>query len=712
MSQLVLAVFALAASLILGVFGLFGYVAWMELAEPAKTAAAEAVAESATILVFALGITLAMVLFIIYWMYKTYAQPLKLLAEDLRIMALSNPAHRPKASKYPQELRDLVAGMGILGDQFEALRADVEARVEQAAAALEEERDTLATLMTKLTQGVVVCNMNGQVLLYNRQARDMLEGSARESGAGDWIGLGRSIHGLLGEGLIHHAQMTLVHARQRGESAHMVPFLASRADKQLLSVHLVPISGKKQRWHGYILTFEDVTDRIHREARRAMALRSLIQQQRSGISGIRAAIEIIQSSPEMNHEDMAVFHDVIDQEALKLSNPLDGLEDRIHREMEDQWPRKVVIGADLVSAIERQAHALLGVSMHVTVSVEPVRLRADSYAIARCLIFLIEQLRHFAYADDLALHLETDGGWVSVVLEWTGAPLNLEALKSWGMRNVFTDLKGASMTLFEVIEGHSGAIWTQAVGAGGRPCVSIVLPSGDTEVAVAANASKDDAVEHAFDFRIGNRGANRESWADVALSAMNYTVVDTETTGLHPDQGDEIIAIGAVRIINGRMLRREVFDTFVNPRVPISEPSFAIHGISEEMVRGQPRIEDVLPALQSFCADTTIVGHNVDFDMRFVSNALAKGGLKFDNPVLDTMRLEYLVNRNQPEKDLCAVAERLGIIATGRHTALGDALTTAEVLLALIPMLEQAGYRTVGEALTASDRTPYAKASF
>jgi DNA polymerase-3 subunit epsilon len=585
-------------------------------------------------------------------------------------------------------------------------------RIEQAAAALEEERDTLATLMAKLKLGVVVCNMNGQVLLYNQQARDMLEGSARESGVGDWIGLGRSIHGLLGEGVIRHAQMTLVHARQRGESAQMVPFLVSRAADQLLNVHLVPISGKRNQWHGYILTFDDVTDRIHRDARRAMAFRTLIQHQRSATSGIRAAIETILSSPEMSHEELAMFHDAIDQEAMKLSEPLDGLEDRIHRELEDQWPQRVVIGADLVAAIERHVNSLLSVNMDVSVPLEPVRLRADSYAIARCHIFLIGQLRQFAHADDLALRLEASAGSVSLILEWTGAPLDMEALREWGMRNVFTDLHGASMTLFEVIEAHSGAIWPQSVGVGGRNSMSIVLPSGEPEAAVVAKALEEDAADHAFDFGLGARGANNGSWIDVALSAINYTVVDTETTGLQPDGGDEIIAIGAVRIINGRILRREVFDTFVNPRVPISKESFTVHGISEDMVRGQPRIEDVLPALHSFCADTIIVGHNVDFDMRFLTNAAKKIGLEFNNPILDTLRLEYLVNRNQPDKDLSVVAERLGIAAGGRHTALGDALTTAEVLLALMPMLEQAGYKTVGEAQVGSDRTPYAKKSF
>jgi DNA polymerase-3 subunit epsilon len=704
--------FAILATLIFIIVGGFGYLSWMEMSEGGRAASAIVLAESAPKIVIAFAMILFLIFLAIHTTYKAYGDPLKPLAEDARIMALSNPAHRPNISEGPKEVRDLVAGLSVLGEKFETMRVDVEARIDAAASALGEERDTLATLMAKLTQGVVVCNMDGRVLLYNQQARDMLEGTARESGAGDWIGLGRSIHGLLEEGLIRHAQMALIHARQRGEAPQMVPFMASRADSQLLNVHLVPISGKGHQWHGYILTLEDVTERIERETRRALAFRALIEQQRSAVSSIRAAIETILSSPEMTADDRALFHGAIDQEAMKLSKPLDGLEDRIRRDLEDRWPQKVVVGADLVAAIERHVQSLLGVNMAVSVPLEPVRLLADSYAIARCHIFIIGQLRQFSHAEDMALRLETSAGSVSLVLEWTGAPLDMEALRSWGMRNVFTDFQGASMTLFEVIERHSGAIWPQRGETGKRPMLSIVLPMGEAEETAKVGRAEEAGESQAFDFRIGAQGARNGDWTDVALPGVNYTVVDTETTGLHPDKGDEIIAIGAVRIINGRILRREVFDTFVSPRVPISEESFEIHGISEDMVRGQPRIEDVLPALNSFCAETVIVGHNIDFDMRFIANAAEKSGLSFDNPLLDTLRLEYLVNRNQPDNDLSGVAERLGIEAGGRHTALGDALTTAEVFLALLPMLEQAGIKTVGDARQASDATPYAKTSF
>lgn len=70
---------------------------------------------------------------------------------------------------------------------------------------------------------------------------------------------------------------------------------------------------------------------------------------------------------------------------------------------------------------------------------------------------------------------------------------------------------------------------------------------------------------------------------------------DTETTGLHPSGGDEIISIGAVRIVNNRLLRAEIYEQLVDPKHPINPVAQTIHGISNEMLRGKPTIDEVLP---------------------------------------------------------------------------------------------------------------------
>jgi len=140
--------------------------------------------------------------------------------------------------------------------------------------------------------------------------------------------------------------------------------------------------------------------------------------------------------------------------------------------------------------------------------------------------------------------------------------------------------------------------------------------------------------------------------------------------------------------------------------------SETIHGISQEMLRGQPAIEEVLPQFYEFCADTVLVGHNMAFDMRFLQLKEASTGVRFTQPVLDTLLLSEVLHPNQPSHALEASAERLGVTVVARHTALGDALVTGEVFLRMIPLLEARGIRTLGDAREASQKTLHARVQY
>ena len=137
-----------------------------------------------------------------------------------------------------------------------------------------------------------------------------------------------------------------------------------------------------------------------------------------------------------------------------------------------------------------------------------------------------------------------------------------------------------------------------------------------------------------------------------------------------------------------------------------------IHGIRPEMVAGQPRITEVLPAFHAFAQDTVLVAHNAAFDMRFLQLKEAATGLRFEQPVLDTLLLSALVHPNQESHRLEAIAERFNITVIGRHTALGDAIVTAEVFLRLIPLLAEKGIHTLGEAREAAQQTYYARLKY
>jgi DNA polymerase-3 subunit epsilon len=181
-------------------------------------------------------------------------------------------------------------------------------------------------------------------------------------------------------------------------------------------------------------------------------------------------------------------------------------------------------------------------------------------------------------------------------------------------------------------------------------------------------------------------------------------VFDTETTGLRPSEGDELIAIAAVRIVNGRLLTGETFERLMNPGRSIPASSVRIHGITEDMARDKPPARIVLPQFKNFIGDAVLIAWNAAFDMRFLELKQDEAGVQFNNPVLDALLLSIYVSNDPINHSLLATAERLGVVVTGRHTALGDAMATAAIWVKLLDLLEARGIRTLGQAFRISSR--------
>ena len=215
-----------------------------------------------------------------------------------------------------------------------------------------------------------------------------------------------------------------------------------------------------------------------------------------------------------------------------------------------------------------------------------------------------------------------------------------------------------------------------------------------------------------YDFDLFARGGQAATLADTPLAELSYTVFDTETTGLEPGAGDEIIQIGATRIVAGKLRRQECFEQLVDPQRSLPAASVAIHGIQPEQLRGQPTIGTVLPAFAAFAQDTVLVAHNAAFDMRFLQLKEQATGVRFEHPVLDTLLLSAVLHPQQDSHRLEAIAERLGVPVLGRHTALGDAMVTAEVFAKMLPLLQAAGITTLQQALEASKATYLARVSY
>jgi DNA polymerase-3 subunit epsilon len=228
----------------------------------------------------------------------------------------------------------------------------------------------------------------------------------------------------------------------------------------------------------------------------------------------------------------------------------------------------------------------------------------------------------------------------------------------------------------------------------------------------SAQLLPNDSRPEYYDFDLFQMSEGHHALDDRPLRSLIYTVFDTETTGLNPSQGDEIIQIGATRIVNGKLLRQDAFEQLIDPGRSIPAASIPIHGITPAMVQGQPRIGQVLPVFHAYASDTVLVAHNAAFDMKFLQLKERSTGLRFDQPVLDTLLLSAVIHPHQDSHHLEAIAQRMNITVLGRHTALGDALVTAEVFLRMIPLLAEMGILTLGQAREAAQKTYHARLEY
>lgn len=671
------------------------------------------VGSTMTLFAFAIGV------FVLHHLFKQYVEGLLRMSETLRLMLGANRNFRV-TPEGPPEVCQLAQAANDLAQQRDALMDDVDAQIAEAKASVEEEKNRLAALMSELAQAVVVCNLDGRILLYNNRARLQFKALAQgptSVAGGALIGLGRSIFSILDKGQVEHAR-EVIRQRLASGKTPLANFITTTRGGQLLRIQMVPVlaagGGEGDDGHttsGYVLTVENITRSIEQEARRDEVMHALTEGSRSALGSIRAAVANLVDYPDMEPEQRERFLKVVEDEAGRMSQRLDQTLLEFADSMKARWPLEDILAIDIIAAAQRRIDERLGLPSKTEELDDALWVRADSYSLVFALAFLASRLLDHYQIRELRFRLSSEGKLAYLDLIWAGQAISSETFYSWEMDPMEVGAEHSQLTLRDVVERHGGEIWYQREKAAHRAFVRFVLPTATPEEMPEVEERQGGNRPEYYDFDLFNFDEKSVD-LDRRLADLACTVFDTETTGLEPSKGDEIIQIGAVRILNNRLLRQETFNQLVDPECPLRPEGIPIHGITDDMVRGQPNIDIVLPAFREFCEDTVLVAHNAAFDMRFLQLKEERTGVRFTQPVLDTLLLSAVVHPGQESHKLDAILERLGIQIDKRHNALEDALATGEVFLKLVPLLEEKGITTVRQAIEASEKTYFARVKY
>ena len=191
-----------------------------------------------------------------------------------------------------------------------------------------------------------------------------------------------------------------------------------------------------------------------------------------------------------------------------------------------------------------------------------------------------------------------------------------------------------------------------------------------------------------------SRWARPRPWpapADLPWRQATFAVVDLEATGL--DLRRDEVGSGGVVVVRGGRITADRWYQPVRPSRPIDPEAMKLHGLTAAELAQAPTLVDVLPELRTRLRDTTIVAHAAWVERAFLDRALRPLGERLPDGLVDTASLARAAGLAVPDThapDLETLARHLGLPVHTPHHALGDALTTAEVLLVLATKLAAA----------------------
>lgn len=653
------------------------------------------------------------------WLFRRYASAPARLLEQTQVL-LAAPKAAPMQHQGTKETTALADVIFQLATQRDTLREDVAAQIAQASSGIQQEKNRLAALMAELTQSVVVCNLDGRIILYNSRARlqfKALSVAPLLAGGAELVGIGRSIYAVFDRQLVAHALESIRQRISRGAGSPSAQFVTTTQAGQLLKVQMAPVRNGDESCgaaeiSGFVMMLDNVTRAFEEEHVRDQLLHGLTEGSRSSLANIQAAVDML-AYPDLEADMRERFLAVVREEVQSMGGRITDMTQQATQGLKARWPLEEMLGADVLLATQRRIEARNKRPVTLENLDASIWLKVDSFSLTQALDYLAMRLVDEFDVKFFRIRLQASGNRAQLDLIWTGQVMSTETVMSWEMDSMRFGAESTPLTVRDVVERHGGEMWFERERVRHEAFFRFLLPLASVQEQLeATQILQNDSRPEFYDFDLFQTTDQSSALDDRLLSELSFTVFDTETTGLNPSEGDEIIQIGAARIVNSKLLRQESFEQLVNPGRLIPAATIPIHGITQDMVKGKPPITEVLPAFYAYAQDTVLVAHNAAFDMKFLQLQERHTGLVFNHPVLDTLLLSAVVHPAQESHRLEAIAERFNITVLGRHTALGDAMVTAEVWLRLLPLLQAMGITTLRQAREAAQKTYYARLKY
>ena len=242
----------------------------------------------------------------------------------------------------------------------------------------------------------------------------------------------------------------------------------------------------------------------------------------------------------------------------------------------------------------------------------------------------------------------------------------------------------------------------------GHPAIAITDHGVVQGFPDAMNAAKKEGIKVLYGVEGYLTEDNKDAIEDANDESLSqeFVVFDLETTGFS-NINDKITEIGAVKIRDFKIVDR--FSELVNPEKDISYRVQELTGITNEMVKDKPTIEEILPKFMEFVGNDVLVAHNADFDTGFIMQKCKEQGLEYKNKKVDTLMLARIMLPNLKRYKLDKVAKEVGVQLLNHHRAVDDAEATANIYIKFLEMLKKRGVEKLSDVNTVLGKVDYTK---
>ncbi|MGB0864857.1 MAG: PAS domain S-box protein [Granulosicoccaceae bacterium] len=536
-------------------------------------------------------------------------------------------------SDLSPEEHTLLSNTNALMASVQQRRSILDRELSDSTATRARERVRLTALLNQISQGVMVCNLEGRILLANGIARSLLGKSTDHQAAQS--ALGESIFALLDAELIAHA-LTIVRERlQSGTRAPHTTLSAMSRNGRMVRVRLATaVNPEDDQIEGFVLALDDIEAQHSQGNQRDKLLHGLNRETRNLLTRLRTGIDSLQRDPSAARHQRSLLT-ALGRDTARHCDHLERLSFQRADQLAHTWPLEPILARDLLRAVQQQLHSQHQMAPPIdTVPEAGLWLEADSFSLAKAIANCMAALQADWEMDKLGLNAETDRrhGLLLIDLYWGEGVLRQEDFRSLATSTRQSVAVGGR-ALVELIERHAGRAWLEDPKSNGQR-LRIALPLSE-----APTGAEFEVPNSKFDF---------SPKADTSAS-------DKEPLLQH--QYFTVLAVGSERLSAADMARAE--STLVALLLAGGKPQALAQKQLKHSTLSPQQQEQGPSALSEFSRNGAFITHDANLLMGQLGAAdrqlISQAGL------LDTAAIAALLFPEDTTYSLYRVASRLGI---------------------------------------------------